>query len=151
MNFDRPPKKDEKKPDIKTPEKAESLDLSAEEMELFELNRAHWQKLLEDTSKAFDSKTGILDILKMTAKGLGEMLSKRGLRIMLNEAKINEIMKKYRKSKEGLVESQMVKGDIKEATKAEEEVDLARENLRKAEEGLINILERQNRDAKSGI
>ncbi len=145
MNFDQLPKKDGNREGTKKSEGTLELDLSPEEMELFELQRQHLNKLDSNSLPAFDSKTGLLGVLKMSAKNLGEILSPRGIRLMLNDAKLNKINAKYAKSKEGSVKNETKNQGVLEVMTLEEEISGAQENLKKLQEKLLEVVERVNK------
>jgi len=134
---------DEKRMDPKTFEGAPKLELSPEEQELFDLQQQHLARLDSISLPAFDSKAGGLDVLKMVAKTWGEMFSKRGIRLMLNDARLIELNTKYWASKEGLTEYKGMKQEGEEIMQAQAEVDLAQDNLRQAQEKLFEVVKRQ--------
>ena len=143
-------KEEKKKMHPKTFEKAPALDLSPEERELFELQKAHWDKIKAINLPAFDPKIGIWDILKMGVKSWGEILSPRGIKLMLNEARLNQLNAKYWDSKECLSEYRDLKkqGEQRssveqEISAAQEEVKLAQDKLGELQEKLLKLVEEQ--------
>lgn len=137
-------KEDQKRMDPKTFEKAPALELSPEEQELFDLQKEHWKTIDTASLPAFDSKTGTLGVLKMVAKTWGEMFSKRGIKLMLNSAKLQQINTKYWESKKGLGEYKDKREKGKEVQEAQEEVSRAEENLKKAQEKLLELMKGKN-------